>query len=55
MSRAKGRVGAQIIEALKEAVSDAKGKRTGMRKRVVKIPVDGDVKAIRRRLRMSRR
>ncbi len=53
MSKAKGRIGTLIVEALAEAVADAQGKRTGMRKRIVTVPVDVDVKAIRRRLGMS--
>ncbi|MFI5021400.1 MAG: helix-turn-helix domain-containing protein [Alphaproteobacteria bacterium] len=53
MTRTRGRIGEQIIEALEEAVADAKGKRTGMRKRVVVVPAEVDVKAIRRRLGMS--
>ncbi len=53
MRRAKGKVGARIIEALEEAIADARGKATGIRKRVVRVPAEVDVKAIRRRLGMS--
>ena len=49
------KVGKQIIAALEEALADARGEPTGIRKRVVMIPTKIDVKAIRRRLKMSQR
>lgn len=53
MTKAKGKVGARIIEALEEAVADARGERTRVRKRIVMVPADIDVRAVRRRLQMS--
>ncbi|HUC63165.1 MAG TPA: helix-turn-helix domain-containing protein [Alphaproteobacteria bacterium] len=53
MRNAKGEIGARIIEALEEAVEDAKGKPSGIRTRVVRVPRDVDVRRIRRRLGMS--
>ncbi|HUI17919.1 MAG TPA: helix-turn-helix domain-containing protein [Alphaproteobacteria bacterium] len=53
MTIRRGKIGERIIAALEEAVADARGERTGMRKRVVMVPADVNVKAIRRRLGMS--
>jgi putative transcriptional regulator len=53
MTVGKHRVGAQIIEALDEAVSNACGRRTGIRKHLVRVPADVDVKAVRARPKMS--
>ncbi|HYB55936.1 MAG TPA: helix-turn-helix domain-containing protein [Alphaproteobacteria bacterium] len=53
MTIRRGKIGEQIIAALQEAVADARGERTSMRKRVVMVPAEVDVKAIRRRLGMS--
>ena len=47
------KIGKLIIEALEEALADARGEPTGIRKRVVMVPVEVDVKAVRRRLNMS--
>jgi putative transcriptional regulator len=47
------RIGKQLIEAMEEVLADVKGKPTKVRKRVITIPEEVDVKAIRRRLRMS--
>jgi len=49
------KIGRQIIAALEEALADARGEPTGMRKRIVMVPVEVDVKAIRRRLKMTQR
>jgi putative transcriptional regulator len=49
------KIGKQLIGALEEALADARGERTGIRRRVVRVPVEVDVKAIRRRLKMSQR
>jgi len=53
MTVGKHKVGAQIIEALEEAVADARGRRPGIRKHLVQVPADVDVKAVRARLKMS--
>lgn len=53
MNKAKGKIGVRVIEALEEAVADARGERTRVRKRVVMVPADIDVRAVRRRLQMS--
>ena len=53
MTVRRGKIGEQIIAALEESVADARGERTGMRKQVVMVPADVNVKAIRRRLGMS--
>jgi putative transcriptional regulator len=47
------RIGKQLIEAMQEVLADVKGEPTKIRKRVVMVPEEVDVKAIRRRLRMS--
>lgn len=44
-----------VMRGLEEALADAKGKPTGIRRRVVMVPAEVDVKAIRRRLKMSQR
>jgi putative transcriptional regulator len=49
------KIGKEIIAALEEALADARGEPTGIRKHVVMVPVEVDVKAIRRRLNMSQR
>jgi putative transcriptional regulator len=49
------KIGKQLIGALEEALADARGERTGVRRRIVRVPVEVDVKAIRRRLKMSQR
>jgi len=49
------KIGKQIIAALEEALVDARGDPTGIRKRIVMVPVEVDVKAIRRRLKMTQR
>jgi putative transcriptional regulator len=49
----KREIGALLIGGLEEALADARGEPTGVRKRVVRVPVEVDVKAIRRRLGMS--
>jgi putative transcriptional regulator len=49
------KIGKQLIGALEEALADARGERTGIRRRIVRVPVEVDVKAIRRRLKMSQR
>lgn len=47
------RFGKLLIEAMEEALADAKGLPTKVRRHVVMVPAQVDVKAIRRRLRMS--
>lgn len=47
------KIGKLIIEALEEALADARGEPTGVRKHVIMVPVEVDVKAVRRRLKMS--
>jgi putative transcriptional regulator len=47
------RIGKQLIEAMDEVLADVKGEPTEVRKHVVMVPEEVDVKAIRRRLRMS--
>lgn len=42
-----------IKRGLEEAIADARGEATGIRKRVIMVPVEVDVKAVRRRLKMS--
>lgn len=49
------RIGKQLIEAMEEVLADIKGLPTGVRKHVVMVPAGVDVKAIRRRLKMSQR
>lgn len=49
------RVGKQLIEAMEEVLADIRGLPTGVRKHVVIVPAEVDVKAIRRRLKMSQR
>lgn len=49
------KIGKQIIAALEEALADARGEPTGIRKRIVMVPVEVDVKAIRGRLKMTQR
>ena len=48
------RLGQQIVAALDEVVADLEGHKK-LRRHVVMVPVDVDVKAIRRKLRMSQR
>lgn len=48
------RLGQQIVAALQEVVADLAGRKK-LRRHVVMVPVDVDVKAIRRKLRMSQR
>jgi putative transcriptional regulator len=48
------RLGQQIVEALEEVVADLEGRKK-LRRYIVMVPVDVDVKAIRRKLRMSQR
>jgi putative transcriptional regulator len=47
------RIGKLLIEAMGEVLADVKGHPTETRKHVVMVPAEVDVKAIRRRLRMS--
>lgn len=49
------RIGKQLIEAMEEVLADIKGLPTGVRKHIVMVPVEVDVKAIRRRLKMTQR
>jgi putative transcriptional regulator len=53
MKKRKGELGEQIIAAFEEVLADMRGEPTGIRKRIVYVPARVDVKAIRRRLRMS--
>jgi putative transcriptional regulator len=53
MKKRKGELGAQIIAAFEEVLADMRGEKTGVRTRIVHVPARVDVKAIRRRLRMS--
>lgn len=48
-------VGDRIIEAMEEALADARGETTAVRRRTVQIPHDVDVKAIRTRLGLTQR
>ena len=49
----KRNIGAEVIEALEEAIAHGRGKKTGARAHVVRVPAEVDVRAIRRRLRMT--
>jgi putative transcriptional regulator len=51
--REKRNIGSEVIEALGEAVAHARGKKTGARVHVVRVPAEVDVRAIRHRLRMT--
>ncbi len=48
-------IGKQLIEAMEEVLADIKGMPTGVRKHVIMVPMEVDVKAIRRRLKMTQR
>jgi putative transcriptional regulator len=47
------RIGKLLIEAMEEVLADVKGLPTKVRKRVIMVPNDVNVKAIRQRLKMS--
>jgi putative transcriptional regulator len=49
------KIGRQLIASLEQAVAHARGENVGVRTHIVMVPVDVDVKAIRRKLRMSQR
>lgn len=44
-----------LRRGLEEAIADAKGEKTGIRRRTVRVPAQVDVRAIRRRLNMTQR
>jgi putative transcriptional regulator len=49
------KLGRDLIASLEQAVAHARGKDGDVRTRIVMVPVEVDVKSIRRKLRMSQR
>lgn len=49
------RIADEIIGSFEEAIADRKGKKTKVQKRVVLVPTNVDIKAVRRKLKMSQR
>lgn len=45
----------ELKASLEEAAAHARGEKTGVRVRIVRVPRDVDVKAIRRRMKLTQR
>jgi putative transcriptional regulator len=49
------KIGRDLIEGMKNTLHYLEGKKEGVRKHVIRVPVSVDVKAIRRRLHLSQK